>query len=215
MTVDRVTPGDRLVLVGAGGHASVVADAARSVGAELVGYVAPEESAWLEGVPWLGTDDAFLAAPGSGTKVLLGIGPLPARARVVERYAAVPDLSFPPVVHTHAYVAATVLLGAGAQVMAGAVVQPGASLAEHVIVNTRAVVEHGCHVGPGTHVAPGAILLGDVRVSGNVMVGAGAVVLPGVVVGEGAVIGAGAAVTRDVGRSEVVVGVPARSPGRR
>jgi len=41
-------------------------------------------------------------------------------------------------------------------------------------------------------------------------VGGGAVLVPGVVIGEEAFVAAGALVTRDVGKREVVMGVPAR-----
>jgi UDP-2-acetamido-3-amino-2,3-dideoxy-glucuronate N-acetyltransferase len=41
-------------------------------------------------------------------------------------------------------------------------------------------------------------------------IGSGAVIMGGVRIGAGALVGAGAVVTRDVGRDEVVAGVPAR-----
>ena len=47
-------------------------------------------------------------------------------------------------------------------------------------------------------------------VAENVWIGAGCVILDGVSVSEGAVVAAGAVVTRDVGREDVVGGVPAR-----
>jgi len=46
-------------------------------------------------------------------------------------------------------------------------------------------------------------------------IGSGAVILGGVTVGTGALVGAGAVVTRDVGPSETVVGIPARALARR
>ena len=41
-------------------------------------------------------------------------------------------------------------------------------------------------------------------------IGSGAIVMGGIAIGERAMIGAGAVVTRDVGRGEIVAGVPAR-----
>ena len=49
-----------------------------------------------------------------------------------------------------------------------------------------------------------------VSVAENVWIGAGCVILDGVSVGAGAVVAAGAVVSRDVGREDVVGGVPAR-----
>ncbi len=49
-----------------------------------------------------------------------------------------------------------------------------------------------------------------VKVGNFVRIGSNAVLMAGVEVGDHAVIGAGAVVTRNVGRCEIVAGVPAR-----
>jgi maltose O-acetyltransferase len=53
-----------------------------------------------------------------------------------------------------------------------------------------------------------------IAIGDNAWLGGGAVILPGVTVGEDAVVGAGSVVTRDVPPGAVVVGNPARAPGR-
>lgn len=63
--------------------------------------------------------------------------------------------------------------------------------------------------GKGGHTDPSNV--GGATVRKNASIGAGAVLLPKVVIGENAVVGAGAVVTRDVGRDERVMGIPARS----
>jgi UDP-2-acetamido-3-amino-2,3-dideoxy-glucuronate N-acetyltransferase len=50
----------------------------------------------------------------------------------------------------------------------------------------------------------------ETTVDRGASLGSGAVILGGVTIGEGAIVGAGAVVSRDVGRGEVVAGVPAR-----
>lgn len=50
-----------------------------------------------------------------------------------------------------------------------------------------------------------------IEIGDDVWIGAGAVILKGVRIGRGAVIGANAVVNRDVGRGEIVAGIPARS----
>ena len=48
-----------------------------------------------------------------------------------------------------------------------------------------------------------------------VFIGPRAIILPGVKIGKGAVVGAGAVVTKDVGPSSIVGGVPAKEIGKR
>lgn len=49
-----------------------------------------------------------------------------------------------------------------------------------------------------------------IAIAENVWIGANCVILDGVTIGEGAIVAAGAVVSRDVGREDVVGGVPAR-----
>ena len=209
--VDRLAQGERVVLLGAGGHAMVVVDAVRSVGAEVIGYVDPAESEYLWDIPWLGSDSEFLSEDRPTMQdLVLGIGLLSVRRALITEFAGGP-YRFPALVHARAYVADSVSLGHGVQVMAGAVVQPFSQISDHAILNTRTVVEHECHVGENSHVAPGAVLLGNVKVASDVLIGGASVVLQGVRLGEGSVVGAGAAVIEDVEAGVVVMGVPARA----
>jgi UDP-perosamine 4-acetyltransferase len=188
------------ILVGASGHARVLADLILAVGGRLLGVVdrGASPGAWHFGIPMLG-DDAMLADyPPEAVDLVLGIGAMPGRdlrASVLARLAA---YSFPDLIHPSACVAREVHLGGGAQVMAGVVIQTGCRLGAHVIVNTRASLDHDCELAEHAHIAPGAVLCGDVRIGARALVGPGAVVARGVRVGAGAVIGAGASVVRDV-----------------
>lgn len=67
--------------------------------------------------------------------------------------------------------------------------------------------EHPLEAGPRTE---GVELARPVTIGNNVWIGSNAVILPGVTIGDNAVIAAGAVVSRDVGESMLVGGVPAR-----
>jgi len=123
-----------------------------------------------------------------------------------ERHAVKPVT----VVHPTAFVAATVELGPGTQVLAQTAISADAELGSACIVNTRASVDHECRLGDGVHIGPGATLAGCVQVGGNTLVGTGATILPRVRLGRNVLVGAGAVVTRDVPDNQVVFGNPAR-----
>jgi UDP-perosamine 4-acetyltransferase len=206
------------VLIGAGGHARVVADLLRILGAGIAGVYDADpgrHGTVAFGLPVVGGDDAALALPPASIWAINGvgsIGPATTRCAVYERFTAA-GFEFPALVHPTACLSPDAALESGVQVMAGAVVGPGARLGENSLVNTRAVVEHDCRVAAHAHVAPGATLCGGVVVGRAAHVGAGAVVIQGMAVGDGALVAAGAAVVRPVRAGGRVAGVPAREFG--
>jgi sugar O-acyltransferase (sialic acid O-acetyltransferase NeuD family) len=180
----------RLLLVGAGGHARVVADTAGCCGHEIVAYAAPEQSVWLDG-PRVADSDA---KPEDYDGFLLGIGGVIGEALVArwQIYAGYLDRGFTAVslIHPRAVVSEVATIAPGAMVLPGAMLNAGAQIGEAAIVNTGAIVEHDARIGSGAHVAPGAIVLGGAQVGNSAMVGAGSVVLPGTEVVAEALVGA-------------------------
>lgn len=196
-----------LLILGAGGHGRVVADAALRQGA-WTGVAATDRNAakWsgelLAGVPL-----RPLAALDDAPVLHVAVGDNTARQRECEA-AGLHRLA--TVVHPQASVSAHAQVAGGCLVAAQAVVAPAARLGTGVIVNHGAVVDHDCVVGDFTHVAPGATLGGGVSIGRRVLVGAGSSVLPGLRVCDDVVIGAGAVVNRDIEEPGTWAGLPAR-----
>ncbi|HEX5359490.1 MAG TPA: acetyltransferase [Fluviicoccus sp.] len=197
-------------LVGAGGHAKVVADAVLSANPERALGVR-DDSAARQGAALLagllingGSADV---RPGDVCHVAIGDNAVRRRMtlELIGRGAAVSSVR-----HPAACVSAYAEIGEGSFIAAQAVVGPAAAVGRGVIVNHGAIIDHDCRVGDWCHVAPNATLGGGVRLGEGVLVGAGATVLPGLTIGDGAVIGAGAVVTRNVPDHVVAKGSPAR-----
>lgn len=112
--------------------------------------------------------------------------------------------------HQTAFVANSVKIGTGSQILAHASVCVEATIGRGCIINTSAVVEHECFIGDGVHIGPGANLAGCVKIGNYSTVGTGANILPRIEVGEGAIVGAGAVVTKNVPSYAIVVGNPAK-----
>ncbi|MBM4107349.1 MAG: hypothetical protein FJ255_00790 [Phycisphaerae bacterium] len=202
----------QLLLIGGGGHALVVAEAALLSDWVLCGVHDDADAPSvcnMFGLPRRGTISALLSGPApatDGVRWHLALGNLQIRARLADRLAG--DAA--TILHPRASVAPSARVAAGVFVGAMAVVHTAASLGPHAIINTSAVVEHECVVGANTHVAPGAVLGGNVRVGAHTLIGLGARLAPGIAVGDGCVVGAGAVVVRDVPDGTRVRGVPAR-----
>jgi UDP-perosamine 4-acetyltransferase len=200
-----------IVIVGAGGHGKVLADALLARGEAVAGFVDADSrlhGGTMFGLPVLGDDGSVEP----GWLLVNGIGSVgrPETRMRVERSFGQRGFCFLTVIHPSASVARGVSLGEGCQIMAGAVIQADAVLGRGVIVNTRASVDHDCHLGDFVHVAPGATLSGGVQVGEASHIGSGAVVIEGVRVGRDCLVAAGAVVTQDIPDGQRVAGVPAR-----
>jgi sugar O-acyltransferase (sialic acid O-acetyltransferase NeuD family) len=207
----------RCVIIGSGGHASVVLDCLElAEGVVVAGVLAPEPERWgstYRGFPILGDDDLLPSLRERGITHFVvavgGTGDNRPRRKLYERAAAAGLLPL-SVRHPSSVVSQSASIGAGNQLLPGSIVNAGAHLGTNVIVNTGAIVEHDCDVADHAHVATGATLAGGVKVGVCAHIGAGATVIQGRRIGEGATVGAGAVVVRDVAPGSVVVGVPAR-----
>jgi len=203
------------VVVGAGGHARVVADIIRlSERYIIIGYlddVHPERhgSAW-NGATILGGLDQLEGLSAAGVRAaFVAVGDGDARLRLAARLRSV-GFEVPVLAHPSAVAAKDVTIGAGTVLAAGAIVNPGARLGADVIVNTAASVDHDCVIDDGVHVACGARLAGQVQVGRASWIGIGAIVKERVRIGTGTLVGAGALVLDDLPDGVVAYGAPAR-----
>lgn len=205
-----------LVLIGAGGHARVLAALARVAGYSILGVCDPalasrQVASW-EGLDVLGDDRVLNRLLPDRVELMLGLGQLTNDNLREQLYAnwRARGYAFPALVHPTAWVAPGVVLSSGVQVMAGAVIQPGCVIGENSIINTRSSIDHDCRIGYSVHVAPGATLCGSVNVDDGAFVGAGATLIQGVVVGKGALVGAGTTLLRNLKPKATIIGSESR-----
>ncbi len=194
-------PPHHITLLGGGGHAVVVAEAAQLAGFTVHGvYDDNPACAATQGVhpvPHLGPLEAFLQHPRDTPPWILCLGDCRIRRTLLDRLST---HASPPatIVHPRAFVSPSAALAPGVFVGPLAVVHACARIEPHAIVNSAALVEHHCTVGENAHIAPNATLGGNVTIGADTLVGLGAAVLPGVRIGTGCVVGAGAVVRHDV-----------------
>lgn len=205
-----------VIVIGAGGHAAVVADALLAAGRQVIGLTdaaADRHGSRVCGVPVLGDDTILAQYRPDQVELANGLGSLtgsvtPLRRRIQESLEA-RGWCFCSVVHPAATVSPFATLEAAVQLMAGCVVQPGATVGKGSIVNTAAVVEHDVAVGGWSHIAPGARVCGDVGLGEGCHIGASAVVRQGVTLGPATLVGIGAVVVKSFEGNATLVGVPA------
>lgn len=206
----------KIAIVGAGGHAQVVADMIRAtarVVSEPLDIVALlDDNPALEGTSVAGATvlgGLALASRVSAGAFVVAIGDNDARARAFLRLRA-DGRTLLSVVHPSAIIGSDVQIGDGTMISAGAIVVTGSQIGCGVILNTGCTVDHHAKIGDFVHIGPGVHIGGDVTVGDRALIGLGALVLPGRILGAGCTVGAGAVVTRDVAQGVTVLGVPAR-----
>ena len=192
-----------VVILGGGGHASVLVDILRAQGRKIKAIVCPDSIAQrgiFAGILHLKQDDDVLMFSTSDVLLVNGIGMLPKSSlkRKVNEYFLNLGYQFETVVSDDAFVSPFAKLSPGSQVFSGAIIQAGATVGEHCIINSGSIVEHDCSIGVYNHIAPGATLCGQVVTEDDVYVGANATVIQNVKLAQGSIVGAGSVVTQSL-----------------
>lgn len=197
-----------VILVGAGGHAKVIADIIRASGDSVAGYYDDfvPKGTKIQSAEVLGTIDDISDKSGD-EEYILAIGSNTLRKQIAERLGYLP---FYTAIHPSACIGSGVSIGAGSCVMPFAVLNAGAKAGRHCILNTHSVLEHESCLGDFVHLAPGSMLCGNVSVGSGSMIGASASVKNNVAIAPDCVIGAGAVVVKNIMAAGVYVGVPVR-----
>lgn len=208
-------PDIRTLILGAGGHAQVVADIlmrAHEAGSKCkpIGFLDDNPSLTgtvVLGFPVLGTVAQLNEFEHDA--IIVAIGDNRTRARIFDPVQTQGE-KIVNAIHPAVVLAPNVRLGEGVMICAGVVVNTGTIIGDNVILNTGCTVDHHNHIGPHVHVAPGAHLGGDVSIEEGALIGIGAIVIPGRSIANWAVVGAGAVVTKDIPPYATTAGAPAR-----
>lgn len=190
------------ILIGAGGHASVLVDMLEQQGQTLTYVVSqpPPDRISLRDRAQLNNDDAVSQLDPKRYQLINGIGSLPGhnlRKEIYQRFEQ-QGFHFPCIISPQAYVSPYAQLGPGVQVMAGAIIQPGCVIGANSIINTGATLDHDCVIGPHNHIAPGCTLSGGVHTGEGCHIGTGANITQGISIGQFSVIAAGTTVTKHI-----------------
>ena len=204
-----------MLVIGAGGHGKVIADALLMSGSIVLGFLEANldlHGRIIDDVRILGSDELLSNYSPESVNLANGIGSTfstEARRKVYERLNR-GGYRFETICHPAAVIARSAQISSGVQIMAVAVIQPGVIIGENTIINTGAIVDHDCMIGKHCHIAPGAVLSGEVHVGDGSHIGTGASVIQGVEIGAGSLVAAGSVVIQDVPPNASVAGVPAR-----
>lgn len=202
-----MTRHEPVIIIGAGGHARVIADIVDLSGHHVLGFLDDHLTGNYSGSPVLGKVSDFARFRDS-VRFVIGVGDNEGRRHLADLLGAA--CRFYAAVHPAATIARSATIGDGAVVMAHAVINPDTHIGPHAIINTSASVDHDCRIAAFAHISPGATLAGTVAIGEETWIGAGAVIINNINICDKCVIGAGSLVLADIKRPGMYYGSPAR-----
>lgn len=189
----------KVIIIGAGGHAKVVADIVKKSGDRVIGFL----DDFSKGDNILGSIDKCVEF--DGVYFVIGIGNNAVRKKIAEKYT---ELIYYTAIHPTAVIGEGVSIGKGSVVMANVVINLDTKIGEHCIINTATVIEHDNDIADYAHISPNATLCGTVSVGERTHIGAAAVVKNNISICNDVVVGCGGCVVKDITVPGVYTGVP-------
>lgn len=201
----------QLVIIGAGGHAQKVAQLAKSLNFNLIGYISTEKPGTIVGdLKVLGYLDYYKNDPHlNKTSFHIAIGENSVRYDIlslIQEYCKSNISIFSPA----AKINSKSIIRDGTSILTNVVIENNAYIGKCCLIDTGAIIEHDTEIGDFVNVSPGAIIASHIKVGMGAIIGAGATVIEKISIGEGALVGAGSVVINDIEPYTVVVGNPAR-----
>jgi len=205
-----------IVLVGGGGHCKVVLDVIKennyydeicisdlkeNIGKEILDIRIEYTDDQLENLFKKGISFAFVS-----------MGKININDQRMKLYQKIKNIGFniPEIISKSSNVSIYSDISEGTFIGKNAIINPGVKIGKNCIINTGAIVEHDCIIGANVHIGPGAVLSGGVTVGENSFIGTGATIIQNTNIIANTLIGAGAVVIKDIARSGVYVGNPAK-----
>lgn len=189
-----------IILIGAGGHAKVIAELIEESGGTIEQIVDADLSiSEVMGYP------VTVEIP-KDRPMIIAIGNNTIRKRVADENQG----AFVTASHPSANISKRSNIGDGTVIMAGVSINSGTTIGKHCIINTNASVDHDCVIADFVHISPNAALAGNVTVGEGSHIGIGSSVIQGIHIGKWVTIGAGAVIIENIPDHAVVVGVPGK-----
>ena len=201
----------KVIIIGAGGHAKVIADIIEKSGDEVVGFLDDNKeigTTIINEYKVIGDlNNRFtMAVTKENLEFIIAIGDNKKR----EEISHSPNLKFYTAIHPSAQIGLDVRIEEGTVIMANSCINSSAKIGKHCIINTGAIIEHDNIIEDYVHISPNATLGGTVKIGESTHVGIGSIVKNNITICKNCTIGAGAVVVKNIIEEGTYVGVPAR-----
>ncbi len=198
-----------VIIIGASGHAKVIADIVIKNNDTLLGFLDDNEEIVGKNIignySVLGNIKKIKEYENKDVFFIIGIGNNEIRKNIAEKY----NIKYYTAIHISAQIGLDVVIEEGTVVMANVVINSSAKIGKHVIINTAAIIEHDNIIKDFVHISPNASLGGTVEIGELTHIGIGSVIKNNINITGNSKIGAGAVVVKDIKDEGIYIGVPA------
>ncbi len=201
----------KVIIIGAGGHAKVIADIIEKSGDQIVGFLddkIEKNTIIVKDYKVIGDLNSrfSLSIANKDYEFITAIGDNKRRKEI----STSPNLKFYTAIHPSAQIGINVEIEEGTVIMANVCINSSSRIGKHCIINTGAIIEHDNIIENYVHISPNATLGGTVKVEELTHIGIGATVKNNVTICKNCTVGAGAVVVKNIEKEGTYIGVPAR-----
>lgn len=199
-----------VIIIGAGGHAKVIADIVKKSDDKLIGFLDDNEEVQDKVV--FDNKKVIGKIPDcmnyKNAEFIIGIGNNKVRKIISDKYS---NLKWYTAIHPNAVIANEVIINEGSAIMAGVVINPGTTVGKHCIINTSTSIDHDNIIEDYVHISPGSHLAGTVAVKEGTWICSGVTVINDIIINKNNIVGAGSVVIKNIEEeNNTYIGIPAR-----
>ena len=203
-----------VVIIGAGGHAKVIADIIYKSGDIVLGFLDDNKELGSNIIKEpklsvIGTinDIHKIQQKNNSINFIIGIGDNKTRRTIAEKYN---DINYYTAIHPTAQIGIDIEIEKGTTIMANTCINTSSKIGKHCIINTGSIIEHDNKIGDYVHISPNATLCGTVEIGENTHVGAGTTIKNNIKICDNTIIGCGTIIIRDIWEKGTYVGIPSQ-----
>jgi len=201
---------DKLVIVGAGGHAKNVTSVAVSCGFSLIAYL--DDSSYantLMGKPVISLEECINEFP--NVNYVFAIGDNFLRQEKYNKLKSnLTKIKIPTLKDPLAKISLNCNIGIGSILMPGAVIGSNSDLGEMSLMGTNSFLSHDSSLGDFASIAPGVVTGGNVTIGKRSAVMIGSSISHKICIGKDTIIGGSSFVNKNFSDNLLVFGVPAK-----
>ena len=205
----------KLLIIGAGSVGKFIAYNINqfTTSFEIIGFLdddVAKHNTIIAGYQVLGSINRLEDFSGRGICIVWGIAFSKVKKRLFDYYQNL-SFEFPNFIAKDTWISEQLTFGKGCIIYPGTTINYETIIDDFVVINMNCSIGHNSTIQSFSSLAPGVNLAGNTKVGKCVEIGIGASTIQGTIIEDNAIIGGQAMVVSNVSKSDVVVGIPAKS----